>query len=85
MDAKDTVGMTATSVAPAKLAPKPKPAGEPELEDPVPSIPLSDVEDSLGSLGAAFSELLVRPPEDKVEEKDLRERRADHDREGEHV
>ena len=86
MDTKDTAETTTPSVAPAKLAPKPKPVGEPEPEDPVPSVPLSGLEDdSLGSLGAAFSELHVRTPEGKAKEKDTREGGAEDDREGEHV
>ena len=56
MDSKDTAETTPPSVVPAKPAPKPKPAGEPEPEDPVLSVPLSELEDDcLGSLGAAFS------------------------------
>ena len=67
MDTKDTAETTAPSVASTKLAPKRKPAGEPEPEDPVPSVPLSGLEvDSLESLGAAFSELHVRTPEGKA-------------------
>ena len=37
MDTKDTAGTTTPSVPPAMLAPNPKPAGEPETEDPVTS------------------------------------------------
>ena len=40
MDTKDTAEKTASSVAPAKPAPKPRP-GEPEPEEPIPSVPLS--------------------------------------------
>ena len=58
----------------AKLAQKPKLAGEPELHNLVPLVPLSGLEDdSLGSLGAAFSELHVRTPEGKAKEKDTGE------------
>ena len=61
--------MTAPSVAPAKPAPAPKPAGEPEPEEPVPSVPLSGLEnDSLEGLRAAFSGLSVRGPEGKEKE-----------------
>ena len=67
MDAKNTAATTAPSAAPAKLAAKHKPAGEPEAEDPVPSVPASGLEDdSLGSPGAAFSELHVLTPEGKA-------------------
>ena len=86
MDTKETAEGTAPSVAPAKLARKPKPAGEHEPEDHVPSVPLSGRDDdSLGSLGAAFSELHVRTPEGKGKEKDTGEGGAEEDREGEHV
>ena len=45
MDTKDTAETTAPSVAPAKPALAPKPAGEPEPEKPVPSVPLSGLGD----------------------------------------
>ena len=80
MDSKDTAQTIAPSVAPAKPAPKPKPGGEPEPEEPVPLVPLSGLEDdSLGSLGAAFSGLHVRIPKGKAEEKETGERGADDD------
>ena len=86
MDTKDTAETTAPSVAPAKLAPKPGPAGQLAPDNPVTSVPLSGLEDdSLGSLGAACSELHVRTPECKAKEKDIGEGRAEDDREGEHV
>ena len=86
MDTKDAAETTAPSVAPAKVAPKPNPAVEPELENPVPSLPLNGLEgDSLGSLGAAFSELHVRAPEGKAKEKDTGQGGAEDDPEGEHV
>ena len=73
-------------MATAKLAPKPKPAGESEPEDPVPSVPLSGLEDdSLASLGAAFSDLRLRTPEGKAKEKDTGDGGAEDDREDEHV
>ena len=69
MDTKDTAEMTAPSVAPAKLAPVPKPAGEPEPEVPVPSVPLSGLrDDSLDGLGVACSGLSVGGPEGKEKE-----------------
>ena len=71
MDTKDTVETTAPSVAPAKPAPAPKPAGELEAEEPVPSLPLSGLgEDSLEGLRAAFSGLSVRGPEGKEKGKE---------------
>ena len=55
-------------------------------ETTVPSVPLSGLEDdSLGSLGAAFSELHVRTAEGKAKEKDTTGGGAEDDREGEHV
>ena len=69
MDTKDTAEKTAPSVAPAKLAPAPKPAGEPEPEEPVPSAPLSGLGDhSLEGLRATFSGLSVRGSESKGKE-----------------
>ena len=51
MDTKDTAETRAPSVAPAKPALAPKPAGEPEPEERVPSVPLSWLgDDSLGGL-----------------------------------
>ena len=71
MDTKDTAEKTAPSVAPAKPAPVPKPAGESGLEEPVPSVPLSGfVDDSLDGLGAAFSGPSVGPSEGKEKEKE---------------
>ena len=71
MDTKDTVETTAPSVAPAKQAPAPNPAGEPELEEPVPSVPLTGLRDhSLEGLRAAFSVLSIRGPEGKEKEKE---------------
>ena len=56
MDTKDTAETTAFSVAPAKSAPVPKPAGEAGPRETVPSVPLSWlVDDSLEGLEAAFS------------------------------
>ena len=63
--------MTAPSVAPAKPTPAPKCAGEPELEVPVPSVPLSGLrDDSLDGLGVAFSGLSEGGPEGKEKEKE---------------
>ena len=71
MDTKDTVETTAPSVAPAKPAPLPKPAGEPKRDKPVPSVPLSGLwDDSLEGLRAAFSGLSVGGPEGKEKEKE---------------
>ena len=71
MDTKDTAETTAPSVATAKPAPAPKPAGEPELEEPVPLVPLSGLgDDSLEGLRAAFNGLSVRGPEGKEMEKE---------------
>ena len=67
MDTKDTVETAEPSVAPAKPAPVPKPAGEPEPEDSVPLSRLGD--DSLEGLRAAFSGLTVCVPEGKEKEK----------------
>ena len=59
---------------------------EPKTEDPVAPMPLTGlIVDSLGSLGAAFSELHVRTPEGKVNEKDTGEEGAEDNRVGEHV
>ena len=58
MDNKDTAKKTTPSTAGAKTAPKPRP-GEPELEEPVPSVPLAGLEDdSLEGFGVAFSALI---------------------------
>ena len=70
MDTRDTAEKTAPSVAPGKSAPTSKPAGEPESEDPLPSVPLSGLGDgSLECLGAAFIRLCVGGPEGKQKEK----------------
>ena len=70
MDTKDTAGETAPSVATAKPAPAPNLAGDPEPEEPVPSVPLSGLgDDSLEGLGAGFSGLSVGRPEGKEKEK----------------
>ena len=80
MDTKDAAEMTAPSVAQAKLVPKPKRAGEQEPADPVPSVPLSGLEDdALGFLGAAFSKLHVRTPKGKAKEKYTGEGGAEDD------
>ena len=71
MDTKDTAETTAPLVAPAKPATAPKPAGEPEPEEPVPSVPLNRLrDDSLDGLRAAFSGLSVGGPEGKEKEKE---------------
>ena len=71
MDTKDTAETTAPSVAPAKPAPASKPAGEPEPEVPVPSVPLGGLrDDSLDGLGVAFSGLSVGGPEGKEKHKE---------------
>ena len=71
MDTKDTAETTAPSVTPAKPAPAAKPAGEPEPEEPVPSVPLSGLgDDSLEGLRAAFSALSVGGPDGKEKEKE---------------
>ena len=63
--------MTAPSVVPAKPAPAPKPAGELEPEESVPSVPLSGLgDDFLDGLRAAFSGLSVGGPEGKEKEKE---------------
>ena len=70
MDTKNTAERTTPSVAPARPAPAHKPAGEPESEEPVPSVPLSGLRDvSLEGLRAALSGLSVRGPEGKEKEK----------------
>ena len=68
MDTKDTTEKTAPSVAPEKPAPKPRP-GEPGIEKPVPSVPLSVPGDDFPEgFGAAFSRLSVGGPEGKEKE-----------------
>ena len=70
MDRKDTADKTAPSVAPAIPAPTSKHTGEPEPEEPVPSVPLSGLrDDSLEGLGAALSVLSVGGPEGKEKDK----------------
>ena len=55
MDTKDTAETRAPSVALAKPPPAPKPAGEPEPEVLVPSVPLIRLrDDSLDMLGSCF-------------------------------
>ena len=82
MDTKDSAKTTAPSAAPAKPAPKPKPAGDPDPEQPVPSVPLSGLEDdSPESLRAAFSGLFVGTPGGKVKEMETGQGLADDDRE----
>ena len=57
-------------MAPAKAAPAPKPAGEPEPGEPVPSVPLRGLrDDSLEGLRGASSGPSVRGPEGKEKEK----------------
>ena len=71
MDTKDIVKKTGPSLAPAKPALAPEPAGEPEPGEPVPSVPLSGLgDDSLEGLGAAFSGLSVGGPEAKRRRKE---------------
>ena len=68
MDTKDTAEKTAPSAAPAKPSLKLR-RGEPEPEEPVPSVPLSGPgEDSLEGLGAAFRGLSVGGPKGKEKE-----------------
>ena len=70
MDTKDTAEKTAPSVERAMPVPVPKPAGEPEPEVHVPSVPLGGLgDDSLDSLGAAFSGPSVGRPEGQEKEK----------------
>ena len=86
MQNKDTAEAPAPSVAPAKQASKPKSAGETELEDPVPSVPLRGLQDhSLGSLEAAFSQLHLQTPEGNANAKETGEEGAEDDPEGEHA
>ena len=71
MDIEDTAGKTTPSVALAKPAPAPIPAGEPEREEPVPSVPLSGLgDDSLEGCGAAFRGLSDGGPAGKEKEKE---------------
>ena len=68
---KDTSEKTPPSVAPAKLAPAPKPACEPESQELVPLVPLSGLGDDSGEgLEATFSGLYVGGPEGKEKEKE---------------
>ena len=71
MDTQDTAETTAASVAPAKPAPAPKLAGEPEPQVLVPSLPLSRLrKDSLDGLEVAFSGPSVGGPEGIEKEKE---------------
>ena len=71
METKDTADKTAPSVALAKPAPAPKPAGEPGPEEAVPSVLLCGLgDDSLEGLRAALSGLSVGGPEGKEKEKE---------------
>ena len=71
MDTKDTAETTAPSVALAKPASSPKPAGEPEPEVPAPSVPPIGLRaDSLDGLRVAFSGLSFGRPESKEKEKE---------------
>ena len=82
MDTKDTAEKTAPSAAPAKLAPKPR-HGQPEPEEPVPSVPLSGREDDLlEGLGAALSGLSVRASEGKATEKEAVHMAAENEEPG---
>ena len=67
MDTKVTAEKKAPSVAPAKPAPARKPGGEPEPEEPVPSVPLSGLWEGFG---AAFSGFSVGGPAGKQKEKE---------------
>ena len=83
MDSKATAETTAPSVAPAKPEPKPKADGEPEPDNPVPSMHSSGLKnDCFGSLKAAFSGLHVGTSEGKAKEKEKEEERAEDDLEG---
>ena len=83
MDTKHTAEMTAHSMAPAKPAPILKSRCEPEPQDPVPSVPLSGLEDDpLPILPAAFSGLPARTPEGKAKEKETEEGGAEDNPEG---
>ena len=61
MDTKDTAETGAPSVAPAKPAQAPEPAGGPEPEEPVLSVPLSGLRDDSPLRAALIS--LQYPPQ----------------------
>ena len=85
MDTKETAEKTAPSVAPAKPAQMPKPAGELEPEEAVPSVPFNGREDdSWEGLGAALSGLHVHSPEEAKEKEAVDMGAKEEDPEGEH-
>ena len=68
METKNTAETTAPSVARAKPAPKFTPAGDPDREDPIPSVPLSGPKNNLTDLSGlevTFSGLRVGSLEGK--------------------